>query len=680
MKYYLLFIFISIQLIANSQNEKGINFQAVARNADGSILSNKDISVRLSIRQGTAEGLIEYQEIKTVSTNVVGLFNLVLGSKENANIVVIGDYNSINWNNGIKYLQVEIDPFNSINFIYLGAQRINYVPYALVAASVDMSNVNGLSNTLNNKLSISDTSSMLKPYLKGNLNFVKESSLNGTDIYDINLKGNISTTKNITVAGNLEALGATSTLGTVEKPFKGLYLSSGSLSIASDLLDRNNPAAIISNVEGNLQISAGGIKLMGNSSLIAPRIEGTLIGNANTASKLIIPRNINGVAFDGSSDITINPVNTVDIAHGGTGAVSILGIKQNINIENVDNTTDASKPISILTQQALDSKENTSNKSISLNTDGSSDIKYPSAKAVKTYVDATTVSGAPDADASTKGILKLSGDLSGSAILPTIANNAITTTKIADLNVTDAKINSLSGSKITGNINGNAATATLAGNITATTNTSLIGLSNLQTVGTITNGTWSATIIDIAHGGTGANSLNGILLGTNGSGATTIRTAAYGSFYDLTDQTVSTTNTPTAIYYNTTDFAEGVVIESNGTHPTRIKVSNTGKYNIQFSAQLGRSAGTSTETISIWLRKNGTDVVASCTDVVIHGSAALSDLVAAWNFFQNLQANDYIEIMWSSTDTNLLIDYQAARTSPTRPAVPSIILTVQQVY
>ena len=680
MKYYLLFIFISIQLIANSQNEKGINFQAVARNADGSILSNKDISVRLSIRQGTAEGLIEYQEIKTVSTNVVGLFNLVLGSKENANIVVIGDYNSINWNNGIKYLQVEIDPFNSINFIYLGAQRINYVPYALVAASVDMSNVNGLSNTLNNKLSISDTSSMLKPYLKGNLNFVKESSLNGTDIYDINLKGNISTTKNITVAGNLEALGATSSLGTVEKPFKGLYLSSGSLSIASDLIDRNNPAAIISNVEGNLQISAGGIKLMGNSSLIAPRIEGTLIGNANTASKLIIPRNINGVAFDGSSDITINPVNTVDIAHGGTGAVSILGIKQNINIENVDNTSDASKPISVLTQQALDSKENTSNKSISLNTDGSSDIKYPTAKAVKTYVDATTVSGAPDADASTKGILKLSGDLSGSAILPTIANNAITTTKIADLNVTDAKINSLSGSKITGNINGNAATATLAGNITATTNTSLTGLSNLQTVGTITNGTWSATIIDIAHGGTGANSLNGILLGTNGSGATTIRTAAYGSFYDLTDQTVSTINTPTAISYNTTDFAEGVVIESNGTKPTRIKVSNTGKYNIQFSAQLGRSAGTSTETISIWLRKNGTDVVASCTDVVIHGSAALSDLVAAWNFFQNLQANDYIEIMWSSTDTNLLIDYQEARTSPTRPAVPSIILTVQQVY
>ena len=169
-------------------------------------------------------------------------------------------------------------------------------------------------------------------------------------------------------------------------------------------------------------------------------------------------------------------------------------------------------------------------------------------------------------------------------------------------------------------------------------------------------------------------------MGTNGTGATGIRTAAHGSFYDLTDQTVSAINSPTAISYNTTDFANGVSIETNGTKLTRIKVANTGKYNIQFSAQLGRSAGTSTESISIWLRKNGVDVPASCTDVVIHGSAALSDLVASWNFFQSLQANDYIEIIWSSTDLNLQIDYQTDRTAPIRPAIPSVILTVQQVY
>ena len=60
---------------------------------------------------------------------------------------------------------------------------------------------------------------------------------------------------------------------------------------------------------------------------------------------------------------------------------------------------------------------------------------------------------------------------------------------------------------------------------------------------------------------------------------------------------------------------------------------------------------------------------------------ALADLVAAWNFFQNLNANDYVEIMWSSTDTNLLINWTAATTTPVvKPSIPSIILTVQQIY
>jgi hypothetical protein len=54
-----------------------------------------------------------------------------------------------------------------------------------------------------------------------------------------------------------------------------------------------------------------------------------------------------------------------------------------------------------------------------------------------------------------------------------------------------------------------ATTATTAGNITATSNTTLTSLSNLNTVGTITTGTWSATKIDVAHGGTGATDAAG---------------------------------------------------------------------------------------------------------------------------------------------------------------------------
>lgn len=604
----MLFQFISI---AQVDTNKGINFQAIARNADGSIVPSKDISIRLSIREGSAIGTIEYQEIKTTSTNVVGLFSVVLGSNSNSNITVIGDYNNINWQTGNKYLQVEIDPFNSINFILLGVQKINYVPYALVANSIDWANVKGLNTELNKKLNIQDTATMLKPYMKTGA-YVKESALNGIDSFNININGSLTTSNNLNVGGNLVPTSSNSTIGTSDHPFKSLFLSSGSLSIASDTLNQNIPAAVLSNVTGNLQISAGGVKLMGtNTSFIAPRLEGALTGNATTATKLETARKINGVYFDGSADITL-PTSSNSTLTAGSG-ISIIGG----TISATGLTT------SNLANNAAIANNQLANKTITI---GSTGI-----------------------------------DLGN------------TSTSLAGLT-------SVTSNGFTGNLNGNASTATTAGNITATTNTTLTSLVSLNTVGTITNGTWSSTAIDIAHGGTGTNTLNGILLGTNGSGATAIRTAAYGYFYELNDQTVIATNTPTAMYYGTTDFAEGVVIESDGTKLTRIRVANSGKYNFQFSAQLARTAGTSTESISIWLRKNGQDVPASCTDVIIHGGASLADMVAAWNFFQSLNANDYIEIMWSSTDTNLFIDYVAPRTNPVRPSVPSVILSVQQVY
>jgi hypothetical protein len=69
----------------------------------------------------------------------------------------------------------------------------------------------------------------------------------------------------------------------------------------------------------------------------------------------------------------------------------------------------------------LATKENTSNKSINITTDAASDTKYPSVKAVKTYVDAQ-VAGATiaDADANTKGKIQLTGDLAGTAAAPTV--------------------------------------------------------------------------------------------------------------------------------------------------------------------------------------------------------------------------------------------------------------------
>ena len=133
--------------------------------------------------------------------------------------------------------------------------------------------------------------------------------------------------------------------------------------------------------------------------------------------------------------------------------------------------------------------------------------------------------------------------------------------------------------------------------------------------------------------------------------------------------------------FNNTDFVDGITLENNlSGKPTRIKVNKSGKYNLQFSAQLNRTTGTTAEDVSIWIRKNEINIPNTCTDVSITGSATTSaPTVAAWNFFQNLNAGDYLEIIWSTTNTQIVIQYIGARSNPTRPAIPSVIVTIQQI-
>lgn len=149
-------------------------------------------------------------------------------------------------------------------------------------------------------------------------------------------------------------------------------------------------------------------------------------------------------------------------------------------------------------------------------------------------------------------------------------------------------------------------------------------------------------------------------------------TGYYGAFSDLTTQTFPA-NTITALQLNTTDLTSGVSLQ--GSPQTQIKVANTGVYNIQFSAQLNHTTG-GIATVTIWLRKNGADIPATSTDVTIEGNG--TKIVPAWNFLASAIANDYFEIMVSATDDHCEIYYNGARTSPVRPALPSLIVTVTQ--
>jgi hypothetical protein len=126
------------------QINKGINFQGVARSDNGIILANKIVTLRLSIKIDSINGVIEYQEIKSITTNSIGLFSVVVGSKQDRNIISIGNFENINWSLTEKFLQVEVDITGELYFSSLGIQKINYVPYAFYADKVDAVNINGI--------------------------------------------------------------------------------------------------------------------------------------------------------------------------------------------------------------------------------------------------------------------------------------------------------------------------------------------------------------------------------------------------------------------------------------------------------------------------------------------------------------------------------------------------------
>jgi len=119
-----------------------------------------------------------------------------------------------------------------------------------------------------------------------------------------------------------------------------------------------------------------------------------------------------------------------------SNTVNIYVNKADIGLDLVDNTSDLNKPISTATQTALNGKEDVSNKSTDVNL-GTSDTLYPTQLAVKTYVDSHTVS-VPDATASVKGIVKLTGDLGGTADSPTVPSLEGKETKITPQTASNA--------------------------------------------------------------------------------------------------------------------------------------------------------------------------------------------------------------------------------------------------
>ena len=151
----------------------------------------------------------------------------------------------------------------------------------------------------------------------------------------------------------------------------------------------------------------------------------------------------------------------------------------------------------------------------------------------------------------------------------------------------------------------------------------------------------------------------------------------YGAFQDSTDQTAANTTTAYAITFDTTDFSNGITLSNS----SRLNVAQSGIYDLQFSIQF-KNTTNDTQDVDVWFRKNGTDIAKSNSKFGMpprKSSGDPSHIIAAMNFFVSLAANDYLQIMWRPSDVGVSLEHYAAASTPTRPAVPSVIATLSFV-
>lgn len=127
--YKLLIVFIFSGFVMFAQVPQAINYQGVARDAGGNIITTA-IGVKFAIHQGSAAGPVVFDETNTIIPSSSGVFTTAIGR----GIPGIGTFStSVNWGTASYYLEVSIDPAGGTSYSSVGTSELLSVPYALYA-------------------------------------------------------------------------------------------------------------------------------------------------------------------------------------------------------------------------------------------------------------------------------------------------------------------------------------------------------------------------------------------------------------------------------------------------------------------------------------------------------------------------------------------------------------------
>ena len=691
-------IFISNQLIA--QSSVGIFFQAVARDNYSNPAKYRKIYIQSSIIQSSAVGTKVLIEEHQANTDVTGMFSISIGNGTRVGGSATG-LSGIDWSNGPFYLnlKVAITPLSGVNdwdytkeWLDMGTTSFGAVPYAFYAANAAGVNqklnitdtskmlsvyakakaLQNLETSVDTKLSISDTASMLIPYIRAAL--VLDSAY-----INAQLKSKVSLADSLIkyVTPNMLAANAfdTTTLSNrinskasasdVANNFTlKLNIADTSLllqkSDTSSLSNRINLKANSSDVNNNLALKANTSEVTSDLALKANIASPTFTGTVSGVTKTMVGLGNVDNTSDANKPLSTSAQAALDLKANTSEVTSGLALKANIasptftgtvsgitktmvGLGNTDNTSDANKPVSTATQTVLNFKEDITNKSTTT-TLGTSDILYPTQKAVKTYVDATVSGATPDADANTMGKIKLAGDLGGTATLPTVpalaskANSSDVTASLA--------------------LKANLASPTFTGTVSGVTKT-MVGLGNADNTSDANKPVSSAAqaAFDLKANTTDVNTslatkvdkVTGKELSTNDytTAEKTKLAAITGTNTGDQDLSALATNSALALKANTSDVNTALNLKANLASPTftgtvsGVTKTMVGLGNVDNTSDANKPVSTAAQT-ALDLKANTADVTstlnlkANTTDVNTALATKLDKVTG-----KELSTNDY---------------------------------------
>ena len=310
MKKLIFFLLILLSVNAYSQSPSNFTYQSVVRDGSGKLLSNKEISFRISVLKNSESGQVVFEEEHSVTTNINGLATLIVG-KGSGN----DDLGDIDWGDGSFFLKVEIDPEGGFNFIAEDTTQLLSVPYALYSSS------SGSSLTITGQ-----------DYLLINNN---EITVNQIDLSDdvvgilpiANGGTGSSTAPMVGVITATDAASARNVLGLSTVASSGSYNDLTDKLTAGTNIDITD--GVISSTDTNTTYTAGtGIAIDGNNAI------STTVTDTNTTYSISpeIPSTGSGVIFrlsdnnSGTDDIKFQPSGSTSITRYDTNTIEISSI------------------------------------------------------------------------------------------------------------------------------------------------------------------------------------------------------------------------------------------------------------------------------------------------------------------------------------------------------------------